>query len=148
MEVPVSITQIVDGRQYIGCIQIGDNLYEFAINLNVAINEFDAMPAPQITSQEEALADIKRLFGITLTRDGVLIELEAGTYGFLIATLIDLAFLFYNLPQTRSWNNGIGQMAILHELGMTTTFGMTRVWDIPDDKIPKQLLNTQLIPVG
>lgn len=148
MEVPVSITQIVDGRQYAGRIQIGDNLYEFAINLSVAINEFDAIPAPQITSQEEALAGIKKLFGITLTKDGVPIELEAGTYGFLIATLIDLAFHFYNQPQTRSWNNELGQMAILHELGVITTFGMTRVWDIPDDKIPKQLLNTQLIPAG
>jgi len=94
------IDQVVDGSKYKGYVQIGKAKLDYELDFAVSIPETDTMPEPK--DQAEA----RRIFQITVKKDGSDIPLTDQEWGFFFSMLVMFAAEFYHLPQTRDSNSG------------------------------------------
>jgi hypothetical protein len=107
MKVPFEtyIEQVVDGTQYKGHILIGKAKLDYKLTFAVPIPQLDDMP------EIEGPDAVRRIFQITLKRDGNAIELTSEEYSLFFQMIVEFAVDFYNNPQTRSSNEGrMGEM--------------------------------------
>ncbi|MDD2785645.1 MAG: hypothetical protein PHS79_01985 [Patescibacteria group bacterium] len=120
-----SVEQVRDGDYYKGSIKIAEKTFKYELKFAIPIGKLD--DAPPL----EGIEEIRRVFQITVTKDGATLELSELEYGFFFQMLAEFAVDFYNEPQTRKSN--LGDMGRLlraeHPLvdmgktsiGMTTT---------------------------
>ena len=118
------VEQVCDGIHYKGHVKIADNDkldYELVF----------AVPIPKLDDMElvKGIENIRKLFQITVKKNGASIELTNDEYGFFMHMLLEFAVRFYNEPQTRMGNDGIMGMMLrgtapLAKAGVSTSIGM------------------------
>jgi hypothetical protein len=128
------VEQVRDGSHYRGDVKIAGTKLDYELKFAVPISQLDDMARPN--GPEE----VRRIFQLTVEKEGVLIELTDEEYGFFFQMLVMLAVDFYNNPQTRDSNDGIIGMTVrgegpLADMGMSTSIGVksSGTRDFPPD---------------
>ena len=118
------IEQVQDGCAYKGHITIGRAKLDYGLRF--------AVPIPQLDDMEpvKGAAEIRRIFQLTIKREGAEIELTEDEHGFFFQMLVPFAAEFYNDSQTRGLNQGAVGMVInnshpMMPLGMRASIGLT-----------------------
>ena len=96
------VEQVKDGTHYKGCLKFADVQLDFELVFGVHIKELDNT---EVIIKD--LDDMMKVFQISVTRDGVKIELSDDEYGLFFSLLVEHTIDFYNHPQTRDTNEGI-----------------------------------------
>src|SRR5574343_303015 len=133
MKVPVKINQKVNGYQYNGTIQIGEQTFDWEIQFGAHLDKILAQEV-----KPESKEAVRQLFDITLKVGDKKIDISDELFGFLMGTIVALALDFYQEPQTQDFNAGsiqyfVGKLGT----GNTATCGMETAYDIPEDRLPK-----------
>ncbi len=140
LTVSKAVRQVVDGLKYEGTIALGQATFEYQLEFPLPIPELDAM------EHEADTPTVRRLYKLTLKKGESVLELTDEEFEFFFALAAVHAVELYNLPQTRSSNEG--KMGALLEgkgplaaLGASVSIGMTSVMSFrPPDKY-RDILN-------
>ena len=99
VHVKIDITQIVDGQEYRGNINLDGRNFLYHLRFKVPIDKLDEL------MDAEGIEGVTRQIDLTLQdTNGMSIPTDADTDVLLVPTL-QLATEFYNDPQTRSHND-------------------------------------------
>ncbi len=124
MEVSVGkyVEQIVNGKRYKGWVKIKRVQFNYELVFGVPISELNKIkPA-------ETETEVRRIFQLTVHRDGKKIELEEIEYAFFLIMIVDFIVEFYNNPQTQENNEPLGFLVAYSEtfskLDISPSIGM------------------------
>lgn len=145
MKVKVWVTQITEGLEYNGCIELNDIKFDYNVLFGVHIDKLDDQEDPD--GIEELKAQTKKLFQFSLKRENEEIEIDDTLFGFLLGTVGVQVVEFYNNPQAQSSNQGvIGELVRgTSPLPGQMTIGCNVTYDIPEEDIPGGLMTNQTI---
>ena len=94
------IEQVCDGSKYKGTLKIADTTFDYELMF--------ATPIPKLVEPLREVEEIRRVFQIVVKRNGAEIEIANNEYRFFFDMLVKFALKFYNDPQVRESNDGLG----------------------------------------
>ncbi len=126
------VEQVRDGSEYKGYLKIAETTLDYELRFDIPIDKLDD------SELLDGVHEIRRVFQLTVKRNGKRIELTDEEYGFFFRLLVLFAVEFYNNPRTRENNQGLLGMTLrgkgeISAFGVSSSIGITssNSYDIP-----------------
>ncbi len=105
MTVDWSVEQVNDGTHYKGHLEIVGSKLCYELVFKIPIDRLDSAH-----TESTSAAEFKDLFRLTIKQDKDWISLTDPEYALFLGLILDPVVSYYNNPQTRDFNNRIGQL--------------------------------------